>query len=290
MANELAVVQMDFDTVQRVGKAMVSSGYFSDARDVAQAIVKIMAGQEMGLGAFSSMTGIHIIKGKPVLGANLIATLIKQHPHYDYRVRQLDDNGCVIAFYENREEVGVSSFTAADAKAAGLSGDNWRKFPRNMYFARAISNGAKWFTPGVFGGAAVYTADELGANVDEEGEIIDVTPSAPVVTDDGEIVDGQDTRGAASPAAQASRAHLRPGAEVATNGNGTWKAGDAVMVMGKAGEKPGKILNTFPDKVRVEIDGLDQPLMVGYDKLSRMDAVTVEDIPLRDNVLGGGGE
>jgi hypothetical protein len=175
---------MDFDTVQRVGKAMVSSGYFSDAREVAQAIVKIMAGQEMGLGAFSSMTGIHVIKGKPVLGANLIATLIKNDPRYDYRVTQLDDAGCMIDFYENGKVVGSSSFSQNDAQAANLAGDNWRKFPRNMYFARAISNGAKWYTPGVFGGAPVYTPDEIGATVDEDGDVVE--GEAVTVSDNGQ--------------------------------------------------------------------------------------------------------
>ena len=42
-----------------------------------------------------------------------------------------------------------------------------------MFFARAISNGAKWYTPGIFGGAPVYTPDEMGADVDEDGDIID---------------------------------------------------------------------------------------------------------------------
>jgi hypothetical protein len=57
-----------------------------------------------------------------------------------------------------------------------LSGDNWKRYPRNMLFARCISNAARWFCPSVFGGP-VYTPDELGAAVDpEEGNVIDVSP------------------------------------------------------------------------------------------------------------------
>lgn len=188
MTNQLAVIQPEqFETTQRVAKAMVASGYFQDAKEVGQAVVKIMAGQEMGLPAFAAMTSIHVIKGKPVLGANALATLVKSHPHYDYQVKQLDAKGCTIAFFENGQHVGDSSFNTADAKAAGLSGGNWQKFPRNMYFARAISNGAKWFTPGIFGGAPVYTPDEFDAPVDEEGDIIDVAPE-PVVIEAKHIV------------------------------------------------------------------------------------------------------
>ena len=59
------------------------------------------------------------------------------------------------------------------AQAAGLTGkDNWKKYPSDMLFARAISRGARRFAPGIFGGSPVYTPDEMGADVDEEGNVI----------------------------------------------------------------------------------------------------------------------
>jgi len=62
----------------------------------------------------------------------------------------------------------------ADAKAAGLDQkDNWKKYKRNMLFARALSNGQKWYAPDVFNGATVYTPDELGADVDGDGNVIE---------------------------------------------------------------------------------------------------------------------
>ena len=69
------IVANDFDTMQRVSMALYKSGYFKDVQSEAQAIVKVMAGSELGLPPFASMTGIHIIQGKPVLGSNVIATL-----------------------------------------------------------------------------------------------------------------------------------------------------------------------------------------------------------------------
>lgn len=159
----------DFDEIARIGLAMVKSGYFNDVKDVAQATVKVMAGAELGLPPFTSMTGIHIIKGKPALGANVIATLIKNDPRYNYRVTQMDDDLVSINFYEGGELIGTSSFSAADAQKAGTQ--NMHKYPRNMLFARAISNGARWYTPGIFGGSPVYTPDELGVSVDEDGYI-----------------------------------------------------------------------------------------------------------------------
>ncbi len=160
-----------YETMKLVAGAMAQSGYFDDAKELAQAIVKVQAGAELGFGPFTSMAGIHVIKSKPTLSANLIATLIKNDPRYDYRVRKMEDTEVSIEFFEEGESLGVSTFTAKDAQRANTQ--NMHKFPRNMLFARAMSNGAKWYTPGVFGGAPVYTPDELGADVDEDGNIIE---------------------------------------------------------------------------------------------------------------------
>lgn len=178
----------EFETMQRVSKALVMSGYFQDAKDAAQAFVKVQAGKELGIPPVASMSGIHVVKGKPTLGANIIATLIKNDPRYNYRVLELNDTVCRIQFYEDGEKCGVSEFTAADAQKAGTQ--NMHKFPRNMLFARAISNGAKWFVPGVFGGVTVYTPEELGVDVDEDGDYIeaDIVESG----DNGQVIEPVD--------------------------------------------------------------------------------------------------
>jgi hypothetical protein len=162
------------DDLSRISKMLAQSGYFSDARDAAQCGVKVLAGTEMGFGAFASMAGIHIIKGKPSVGANLMAAAVKRHPRYNYRVLEHSEQVCKIEFYEvwdgKLQPVGVSEFTLADAKKAGTQ--NLDKYARNMLFARAMSNGVKWYCPDVFD-APVYTPEELGAAVDGEGNYIE---------------------------------------------------------------------------------------------------------------------
>ena len=174
-----------YDETEKVAKAMVASGFFTDIKQASQAIVKILAGRELGFGAFASMTGVNIIQGKPTLGANLLAAAIKRTGKYNYRIKEMTDQACELEFYENGQIVGPSRFTMSDAKAAGLDNkDNWRKYPRNMLFARAISNGQRWYCPDVFNGALVYTPDELGATVDEEDHIIDIKMSEPPQPDE----------------------------------------------------------------------------------------------------------
>jgi len=154
--------------------ALHASGFFSDVKTQAQAMVKVMAGAEIGLPPFASMSGIHIVQGKPVIGANLVATLVKNDPRYDYRVKQADNKACVLTWYEGGKPVGESSFTWDEATAAGLtSKDNWRKYTSDMLFARALTRGARRYAPGIFGGAPIYTPDEMGVDTDEDGHVIE---------------------------------------------------------------------------------------------------------------------
>ena len=191
-----------FDEAARAAKAMSLSGYFTDAKQASQAMVKILAGVEMGFGPFASMTGINIIKGKPSVGANLMAAAVKQHPRYDYKIVTLSPELCELDFFEDGQLIGRSDFTIAEARAAGVGsakppgkpGTMLAMHPRNMLFARAMSNGVRWYCPDVFAGNAVYTPDELSATVDDVANVIDMPvreveqqPSEPAVipTEDG---------------------------------------------------------------------------------------------------------
>ena len=163
--------------IENLGEVFVQSGFFADTQQKSQAIVKVLAGREIGLSPVESMTGIHIIKGKIALGSNLMAAGVKKSKKYDYKVITHTEKECVIKFYEGKEEIGTSSFSLEDAKQAGvLHNDVWKKYPKNMLFARAMSNGVKWYCPDVFGHAPVYVPEEMGVEVDGEGEPINITP------------------------------------------------------------------------------------------------------------------
>jgi hypothetical protein len=121
--NELVAVRPnrgpDVNDTLELAKLMAASGFFGDARDAAQAVVKILAGRELGFGPVASMTGINVIKNKVALGANLIATAIQRSGRYGYRVRRLDHQQCDIEVLMDNKVVGVSTFTMDDAKRGG---------------------------------------------------------------------------------------------------------------------------------------------------------------------------
>ncbi len=161
-------VNLQFSEISSLGKLFAESGMFSDIKTMAQAVVKIQAGQEIGIPPFASMTGIHIIQGKPCLGAGLIASRVKASGKYDYRVLEQSDKLCSIEFFQNHESIGISTFTYEDGKKAGTK--NLDKFPKNMLFARCISNGVKWYCPDVFN-TSVYVPEEMGIEGTEIKEV-----------------------------------------------------------------------------------------------------------------------
>ncbi len=113
-----------------------------------------------------------------------MALAIKRSGKYNYKVTEHTDEVCSVTIYERWDgqwqEVGVSRFTLDDGKKAGIRLKDskggptpWAKYPRNMLFARAISNAVRWYCPDALS-VTVYTPEELGATVDGEGNVIDV--------------------------------------------------------------------------------------------------------------------
>lgn len=165
MSNELTTIQqLPMAEIQTISKTFFDSGLFADTKSAAQAMVRILAGQEIGIPPFAAMSGIHIIQGKPTIGAGLIASRVKGSGKYDYKVLEMTDKICTIEFFQGGASIGKTSFSIEDAKKAGTK--NLDKFPRNMLFARCISNGVKFYCPDVFSGP-VYVPEEM-QNITED--------------------------------------------------------------------------------------------------------------------------
>ncbi len=177
MSNE--IVKSSLTEIMSIGKAFAESGMFPDIKTAAQAVVKIQAGAEMGIPPFAAMSGIHIIQGKPTIGAGLMAATVKGSGKYDYRVKDSTEKICSIDFFQGKEKLGNSTFTLEDAKKAGTK--NLDKFPKNMLFARAMSNGQKWYCPDVFAGP-VYVPEEMESIKTEDTpheEVVKQLPPCP---------------------------------------------------------------------------------------------------------------
>lgn len=148
-----------------MGEVFAESGMFPDIKTQAQAVVKIMAGKELGLSAFESMASIYMVNGKLALTSKAMSSLIKKSKKYDYSVDELTETECKVSFYKIKEGeedriIGQSVFTFKDAAKAGLvNKDVWKNYPKNMLFARALSNGARFYCPDAICG--YYATEEL---------------------------------------------------------------------------------------------------------------------------------
>lgn len=173
--------QLTTTDIMSISQSFAESGMFPDIKSAAQAAVKIQAGKEFGIQPFASMTGIHIIAGKPVIGAGLMASRVKASGRYDYRVVKHTDVICEIDYYAKGEIIGTSTFTIEDARKAGTK--NLEKYPKNMLFARAMSNGVKWYTPDIYD-VPVYVPEEMPTQETTEAtptSIETTTPTAETI-------------------------------------------------------------------------------------------------------------
>lgn len=161
-----------WEDAQRVAAAFASSRYFRDVNETAQALVKITMGSELGFSPMASMLGIYIIEGRPAMSSAMINAVIRRSGRYRFEVKRWDEEACALLWRERVDgewlDLGPSSFTIHDAQRAGLTGKGvWKSYPKAMLWARALTQGARAYTPDLFFGAPVYTPDELGEQVVE---------------------------------------------------------------------------------------------------------------------------
>lgn len=198
------IVIRTFEELQRFCAAMVASGFFRDVHDVAQAIVKVQWGAELGIQPITAMQNIYLIDGKLSLAGALLAArvaatgtprstiatayrarVVEHAVEYERdkegRATGLKSGVCRIAWTVDGEMVGESSYTLDEARLAGLLGKkNWQGHAKWMLYWRAFAGGSRMYAPEV--AFAVYTPEELNPALTIDptsGAILDDAPEPP---------------------------------------------------------------------------------------------------------------
>ncbi len=165
-----------------LGKVFAESGTFPDIKSAAQGCIKVLAGKELGLSPMQSLNSFYFVAGRLGIVAQTMAALVKKSGKYDYKVDTHTAEECVISFYRKdqnqMEKIGESRFDIKMAAKAGIvNKDNWKNYPMNMLFARALMNGIRWHCPDAVS-AFTYAVEEL--------EDLTITKKEEVITLDTE--------------------------------------------------------------------------------------------------------
>jgi hypothetical protein len=193
--SEISLVQKQtvavepWEVMKEKATMLVKTGFLPAAiKTPEQAMAIMLTGQELGIPPMQSLRGINVIQGVPVIKPEMMLALcIGRIPGFTYKFEHSDNTSATfVCSRPALKEPYVSTFTMADAKAAGLAGkDNWQKWAGNMLRWRAAGNALHVVAPDVLVG--VYTPDEMGAITNAEGEAVEapitVRDTLPEATD-----------------------------------------------------------------------------------------------------------
>ena len=164
------MTQADFVYLERLAASAAASGLYGGSGDKAKAqlLMKLIYGRDLGIPVSAALSGIDIYDGRMELSSNLIAALLEAHPHYAYAIVDSTDERCEIEFFKDDASLGTAKFDGADAITAGLAEtEYYRQYPSDMFFARAMTRGARRYCPGLGRGVAIYASGELAKRTPE---------------------------------------------------------------------------------------------------------------------------
>jgi hypothetical protein len=176
--------ESEFGMMRSIAQTAIKSGLLPTSIKTAEAaLIIIMKARELGIPPIQAFSAISVINGKPCISAEMMLNLIYRNvPGSKIEYLDATDEKCTIEVTRPGHRKSTWSFSILDAKKAELMQKQvWKQYPGAMLRARTISAMARAVFPDALAGAS-YTPEELGAEVTQEGEVIekDVTPLKPI--------------------------------------------------------------------------------------------------------------
>lgn len=187
----LSIIPRSVEETKTLAELMAKSTLLSPALQgkAADVFVSIMAGMELGMQPMASVRSIHLIKGKPVLSADAMVGVALGSGLAEY-FSCISESADEVTYETKRKGSPVPqrcTWNMADAKRAGLNGENWSKYPRAMLKARCKAALARDVYPDVLAGC--YDPDEIPEQAPAPTVRINTAPVEPI--QDAEIVEPQ---------------------------------------------------------------------------------------------------
>lgn len=189
-------------------------------------LVVLLSGHELGISPLRSLQAIHVIRGRPVLSADLLAALVMRSPLCLYfSVVESTPERCTVETHrKGSPRPERLTWTLEQAKAAGLTGkDTWKAHAATMLSHRARAALARRVYPDLVMG--IYCDDEADEfKAREVREAISArgvrrAPQAPppepppAPEEEAELVDTEDVEEAQSNLDESAEDEREPGAD-----------------------------------------------------------------------------
>lgn len=188
---------VEWDTIMRMGEALVKTNFLgANIKTGAQAAAIMLKGKELNVPPMQSLSSINIIQNKPTISPEMMLALIyRDIPGVKINFPILTKECCQIKTTRPGQLEQIIEFTKQDAIDAGLWGNaTWKKYSRAMLRSRAIGEMARTVYPDVISGCS-YTPEEMGADVDGEGNVIHISESVVKPQAEPEYEEAEEVKG-----------------------------------------------------------------------------------------------
>ncbi len=136
-----------------------------------KALVIIQKGRELNIPPMEALSSINVIQGKPSVSPQLMLGLARRTGQLEDIQMTIDKDGATVTVTRSGQSPFTTHFGTKEATDMGLIGkDNWKKQFGTMCQWRALAANLRITFPDAISG--LYTYDEMGASMDEEGRPI----------------------------------------------------------------------------------------------------------------------
>lgn len=141
-------------------------------RKPANVLVAALTGRHYGWDVLTAMRNGHVIEGSWGMKPEAMLGLVRQAGH-SVKGDMNADGATVVGTRADTGDSMTISFTLDDARRANLLGKGtWKQYPQMMCYWRAVGILCRVLFSDLTAG--VHSAEELGAEIDEDGGVIDV--------------------------------------------------------------------------------------------------------------------
>lgn len=160
--NPLIPSNHELNVFQTMAKQAANSKLYRGIGDEFAVMTIMLAARELNIPPMAALNGgINIINGKTEIASRMMGAMILRAGH-DFITEKSTDEECIMTGKRKTGKTETVSFHIEEAKRAGLikEGGGWKKWPKDMCYARAMSRLARRLFQDVIGMG--YVEGEIG--------------------------------------------------------------------------------------------------------------------------------